>query len=77
MNSGEGVYRLVVRDELSDRFATQFDGLELTRIDGNTVLTGVVSDQAHLISLIQQVQSLGLELISVGEVPDASQGGPT
>lgn len=72
---GGGVYRLVLRDELGDRFATHFIGMSLDRTGGNTILTGVVSDQAHLISLIQQVQSLGLELISVAEVADANPEG--
>jgi len=69
MESGGGVYRIVVRDELGDRFAVQFEGMSFTRIDGNTVITGGVCDQAQLIGLIQHAQELGLELISVSEVP--------
>ena len=37
-----------------------------------TVLTGQVTDQAHLLGLIEQIQELGVELISVN--PDQGTG---
>jgi hypothetical protein len=40
--------------------------MQLDRVAGTTVLTGLVVDQAHLHGLIQQTQELGLELISIG-----------
>ena len=38
-----------------------------------TVLTGQVTDQAHLLGLIQQIQELGVELVSVN--PDQGTDG--
>jgi hypothetical protein len=38
-----------------------------------TVLTGQVTDQAHLLRLIEQIQELGVELISVN--PDLGTDG--
>jgi hypothetical protein len=61
-------YRFVIRGELGDKFAYLFEGMQLTRAAGMTVLTGAVVDQAHLHSLIAHTQNLGLELVSVKPV---------
>ena len=74
-NGGAGTYRLVVRGELGDRWVGNFEGMQLTRADGTTVLTGEVVDQAHLVGLIQQAQELSLEIVSVEQVARAKQGG--
>ncbi len=58
-------YRLVLRGELGDSFGVLFDGMQLERLAGTTVLTGDVTDQAHLVGLIERVQELGVELVSV------------
>jgi len=39
-----------------------------------TVLTGQVTDQAHLLGLIEQIQELGVELISVNPDPGTDRG---
>ncbi len=66
-------YRLVLRGELGDSFGVLFDGMQLQRLAGTTVLTGDVTDQAHLLGLIERVQELGVELVSVN--PDHGTDG--
>jgi hypothetical protein len=58
-------YEFVLRGEIGDRFGLVFDGMRLERIQGNTVLTGPVLDQAHLHGVIERIQELGIELVSV------------
>jgi len=70
MDSGTA-YRIVVRGELDDRFAYLFDGMELQCADGTTVLTGSAVDQAQLHGIIERLEELALELISVEQM-----GGP-
>ena len=65
-------YELVVRGELGDRFGLLFEGMRLERVRGDTVLTGPVLDQAHLHGVIERIQELGVELVSV----NATQRGP-
>jgi hypothetical protein len=65
-----GCYRLVVRGELDDRFAYLFNGLELERISGTTVLSGSVVDQAQLHGYIARVEELGLELVSIKQTAE-------
>ena len=66
-------YRLVLRGELGDSFGVLFEGMQLQRLAGMTVLTGDVIDQAHLLGLIERVQELGVELVSVN--PDRGTDG--
>ena len=37
-------YKIVVRGELDSRYAVLFNGMEMERVEGTTVLTGRVSD---------------------------------
>ncbi|HYO17726.1 MAG TPA: hypothetical protein VES02_03540 [Dermatophilaceae bacterium] len=62
---GASECRIVVKGELGDRFATQFDGMTLQRGVRTTTLKGRVADQAEVYGLLQRVQDLGLELVSV------------
>ena len=62
-------YEFVLRGEIGDRFGLLFEGMHLTRTPGHTVLEGVVLDQAHLHGLIERIQELGIELVSVNPLP--------
>jgi hypothetical protein len=60
-------YRLVVEGELDNRFAFLFGDMEMSHVDGQTVLNGPVIDQAQLHGFIERIEELGLKLISVQE----------
>jgi hypothetical protein len=60
-------YEIVLLGELSDRFASAFGDVDLTRAGGNTVLV-CLADQARLHALLERVQELGLSLLSVTPV---------
>jgi hypothetical protein len=62
-------YEFVLRGEIGDRFGLLFEGMHLERTPGHTVLTGVVLDQAQLHGLIERIQELGIELVSVNPLP--------
>ena len=55
----------MVRSELSDRYASAFEGMEMETKEGQTILTGEVKDQPHLFGILDRLNSLGLELLSV------------
>jgi len=67
-------YTIVVRGELDDRFSHLFDGMRMERVDGTTVLTGCVIDQAQLHRFIERLEELGLELLSVKQLEPAVVG---
>ena len=64
------VYRIVVRSELSDRYAAAFEGMQIEAKDGETILTGEVIDQPHLHGILARINGLGLELLSVQAMPE-------
>ena len=64
-------YRLVVRGELDDRFAYLFNGMQMERAEGTTVISGEVIDQAQLHGYIERIEELGLELLAVEQMSDA------
>ena len=71
MRKGTGtVYRIVVRSELSDTYAVAFEGMEMETKDGDTVLTGKIIDQPHLYGILDRINGLGLELLSVEALPE-------
>ena len=64
------LYRIVMRSELSDRYAVAFDGMHMETRDGQTILTGEVKDQPHLFGILDRINGLGLELLSVQAMAD-------
>jgi hypothetical protein len=62
---GPARYEIVLRGELSDRFAPAFEAMTLEAGGGRTRIVGVVVDQAHLYGLLDRIRDLGMELISV------------
>jgi hypothetical protein len=64
------VYRIVVRSELCERYAAAFEGMKMETKDGQTILIGEIIDQAHLFGMLDRINGLGLELLSVQVLPD-------
>ena len=64
------VYRIVVRSELSNRYAVAFEGMEMETKNGDTILTGEVIDQPHLHGILNRINGLGLRLLSVQALPE-------
>ena len=70
-------YEIRIKGHLDNRWATWFDGLTITRVDnGETLLTGLVLDQAALHGLLRKVRDLGMPLLSVMQVDAKQANGP-
>ena len=66
-------YEFRVKGHLGSRWVAWFDGLSLTdEDDGTTVIRGPVVDQAALHGVLQKLRDVGLPLVSLTEVHDAS-----
>ncbi len=64
-----GLYEIRIRGHLTDEWANWFGHLTITPEDnGETLLTGPVTDQAALHGLLRKVRDLGLPLLSVNRV---------
>ena len=77
MRRGTGrFYRIVVRSELSDTYAVAFEGMDMETKNGTTVLTGEIIDQPQLYGILDRINGLGLELLSVEALPEDAHPGP-
>jgi hypothetical protein len=64
-----GLYEIRLKGHLNDRWASRFEGLTITLEDnGDTLLTGLVADQAALHGLLKRIRDLGMPLLSVNFV---------
>ncbi len=62
-------YAIRLKGHLDSRWANWFEGLTITLEDnGETLLTGPVTDQAALHGLLRKVRDLGLPLLSVNRI---------
>lgn len=60
------VYEIRIKGHLDEQWTEWFGGMTLTKeAHGETLLTGVVVDQAALHGLLRKIRDLGLQLISV------------
>jgi hypothetical protein len=58
-------YHIRIRGRLTDRFADAFLGMEVVPGGQETILFGVIEDQAHLFGVLDRIRDLGLDLLSV------------
>ena len=73
MLTGRTCYRIRIRGRLSERFADAFRGMTLVPNRNETVLLGIIEDQAHLFGVLDRIRDLGLDLVSVE--PDSECNG--
>ena len=63
-------YQIKIKGHLDARWQTWFDGLTITQTDdGNTIISGIIVDQAALHGVLKKISNLGLTLISVNPQP--------
>ena len=65
-------YEIKIRGHLDPRWSEWFADLQLTHLEGNeTLLSGLLPDQAALHGLLERIRDLNLTLVSV------AWGGPS
>jgi hypothetical protein len=62
-------YQIGVRGRLGQTMRSAFPALRAQAEGGDTVLTGVLADQAALYGVLAEAEALGLELIEVRRLP--------
>jgi hypothetical protein len=62
-------YQIRVGGRLGQMICSAFPDLQVLAEGGDTVLTGVLADQAALYGVLAEAEALGLELIEVRRLP--------
>ncbi len=63
------LYKVWVKGLLDERWSGYFDGLAITSLeDGETILSGMMADQAALHGLLAKIRDLGLPLLAVKRI---------
>lgn len=64
------IYQIRIKGHLDSQWTDWFEGMTITlEENGDTLLSGLVIDQAALHGLLKKVRDLGLPLISVNRIP--------
>ena len=71
------VYQIKIKGHGSYQWTDWFEGLTVTlQENGDTLLTGIVVDQAALYGLLKRIRDLGISLLSVNAVGPGPQDTP-
>jgi hypothetical protein len=68
-------YKIVVKGELTERFAGAFADMNMEAKRGQTIITGQIVDQSHLYGILNRISGLGLQLVAVQALPEGALGG--
>jgi hypothetical protein len=63
-----GSYEIRIKEALDEKWAAYFAPYTLTAGTDETILTGLVHDQAELFGILLRIRDLGLKLVSVKPV---------
>ena len=67
-------YKIVVKGELTKRFAGAFANMNMEAKRGQTIIMGQIVDQSHLYGILNRISGLGLQLVSVQALPEYARG---
>ncbi len=63
------IYEIRVEGHLPDHWSEWLEGLAISRCGSETVLTGLLNDQAALYGVLGRIHDLNLVLVSVSRLP--------
>jgi len=67
-------YQIRVRGALDPHWSEWFDGMAVTYdANGDTLLTGLLADQAALYGVLHRIRDLGLILLAIAQLPELTE----
>ena len=68
-----GRFEIRVRGRFSDRVRAAFPDVDVVDVPAETVLLGLSQDEDEVHGVLDRIQSLGLQVVSLRQVPEASE----
>jgi hypothetical protein len=65
-----GKTRIVILGHLNCKWKECFDGMEISYAGNNTIISGIMKDEAHVHGILNMIRDLNLKLISVNPFDD-------
>ena len=70
-------FQIKLKGSLEDQNCERFEGFAITLDkDGNTILTGIVKDQAALHGVFKKIRDLGMTLMAINSVEPGQSNQP-
>jgi len=65
-----GKTKITIQGHLDKKWEDWFDGMEISYEGDNTILSGIMKDEAHMHGILNRIMDLNLKLISVNSSED-------
>ena len=63
------IYQIKIKGHLGVQWSEWFNGMTITLEDsGDTLLTGIITDQSEMHGLLKKIRDLGMPLISIVDI---------
>ena len=66
----KGKTKIKIKGHLDQKWEDWFDGMEISYDGDNTIITGIMKDEAHMRGILNRIMDLNLVLLSVNSAED-------
>jgi hypothetical protein len=67
------VYQIRIHGQIGQKWTDWFDGLSISLVEGDTLLTGPLVDQAALHGIMKKLRDLGVTLVSINQIKELGE----
>ncbi len=69
-------YEIRIEGQITDRWSDWFEGLTIRNVpDDDTILSGMICDQAALFGVLNKIHGLNLKLVSINRIEERTSTG--
>lgn len=64
----KGKVEIKINGQINESWKDWFEGMQISKKDSNTILSGEIKDEAHLHGILNRIRDFNLKLISVNQL---------
>ena len=61
----KGKTKIIIQGHLDKKWMNSFEGMKISYEEDNTILTGILKDEAHMHGVLNIIRDLNIKLLSV------------